>query len=39
MNCSGVSKDAVRLIREGIIEIYPKGAENDWYRWLETDQR
>lgn len=39
LDCKDVAKKAVDVVRSGEISMFPATAKQDWYIWLERDQR
>lgn len=39
VTCTGLANNAAKAVREGEISVYPSTSKQDWYRWLEQDQR
>jgi valyl-tRNA synthetase len=39
LDCRELAANAAALVRKGEIAMHPNSAKQDWYNWLERDQR
>lgn len=38
VNCQGIAKDLIKIVKDKELKIVPEYFENDWNRWLENIQ-